>query len=112
MGLVKIMDRIFWIGKIWMRKILGILEMWGRSRSGEVDAHAIDRSGPTTRDQGQLQVQALKFGPNVGPWFSLPATLPRLGSQLPELYGHGNDPTPDPHCTTTGTDPHCDPDQK
>jgi len=102
---------IFGFGKFWMRRILEILEMWGRS--GDVDAHAIDRSvGPRSQVSDQIHVQKILFGPSHGPWQTLPATLPRLGSQLPELYGHGGDPTPAPHCTTTGTDPHPDPDQK
>ena len=112
MGLVKIMDRIFWIGKFWMRKILGILEMWGRNGSGRLDARSIGSVGPRSQVSDQIQVQKILFGPSHGPWQTLPATLPRLGSQFPELYGHGEDPTPAPRCTTTGTDPHPDPDQK
>ena len=99
---------IFGFGKFWMR-ILEILEMWGRSRSRWVDARSIGSVGPRSQVSDQIHVQKILFGPSHGPWQTLPATLPRLGSQFPELYGHGEDPTPAPHWTTTGTDPHPDP---
>ena len=98
----------FWIFGFWMR-ILESLVMGGRSRSGWVDARSIGSAGPRSQVSDQIQVHKILFGPSHGPWQTLPATLPRLGSQLPELYGHGGDPTPAPRCTTTGTDPHPDP---
>ena len=91
-------------------EILENLEMWGRSRSRRLDAADRSIAGPRDQVTDQILVQAVNFGPSHGPWQTLPATLPRLGSQFPELYGHGEDPTPDPQCTHTGTDPHRDPD--
>ena len=73
---------------------------------------SIGSVGPRTRSQDQFQVQPVKLGPSLGPLQTVPATLPRLTTQLTNLYGHGDDPTPDPQCTHTGTDPHPDPDQK
>ena len=99
----------FWNFGFWM-EILEILEMWGRSRSRRLDAADRSIAGPRDLGTDQISVQILNFGPSHGPWQTLPATLPRLGSQFPELYGYGEDPTPAPHYTTTGTDPHPDPD--
>ena len=113
MGLVKIMNRIFGFGKF-LRNfgILEILVMGGRNGSGGLDARSIGSVGPRSQVSDQNHVQKILFGPSHGPLQTVPATLPKLTTQLPELYGHGDDPTPAPHCTTTGTDPHPDPDQK
>ena len=84
--------------------------MWGRSRSRKMDAADRSIAGPGDQTRDQILVQELNLRPWQGPSASLPATLPRLGSQFPELYAYGEDPTPDPQCTHTGTDPHPDPD--
>ena len=50
---------------------------------------SIGSVGPRTRSQDQFQVQPVKLGPSLGPLQTVPATLPKLTTQLTNLYGHG-----------------------
>ena len=91
-----------------LKNLAKIGRIWMANQDHQVESIA----GPRGETRDQITVQELKLRPWQGPLASLPATLPKLTTQLTNLYGHGDDPTPDPHCTTSGTDPHPDPDQK